>query len=264
MRSRSIDTGKLIRFIVILAFAAALVFAVVSSCMNLSKRSLRIGLAESSRPLTYVDDKKNILGFEADYARMLAEKLGKKPELKIYKPEDMGEALDSGAIDCVVAVRQSVHDYVADAFETAPFISYGLVFVKNPSDDTLAGEEDLPGKRAGLIINSDAEDLCDRLLKLYAFNVRLYDFEIQPFQDLKLEKNDLVIADEIFARYMQIEEPDNYCVLDTVYDMAGYGLRLSRKLTRQAALDIDEAVIALKGDIGLRDLYSKWFGAVLI
>ena len=263
MRRRRINRGKFLRFIGILVFAAALIFGVVTSINGLSARTLKIGLSESSRPLTYVDDKKNITGFEAEYAKLLAEKLDKKPEIKLYAPADMAAALDSGAIDCVVSVRQSVHDYIGGAFETAPFIAYGLVFTKAPDDETFNGEEDLRGKRAGLIINSDAEDLCDelQLSSGYSFNVRLYDFEAQPFQELKLKKNDIVIADELYARFMQKEDPDSYYVLDTVYNLTGFGLRLSSKLSQQSIYDIEEAVYALRSEPALTNLYITWFGA---
>ena len=263
MRRRRVDPGKLIRFILVFAFIAALAIAAITSLINLSGRTLKIGLYESSPPLTYVDDKKNISGFEAEYAGLLAEKLGKKPEFKLYRPEEMRDALNSGSIDCVVSTRQSVHDYIMDAFETAPFIAYGVVFVKPPLDATIEGEEDLRGKRAGLIANSDAEQLCDYLLDSYSFNVRLYDVEVQPFQDLLLKKNDVVIADELYARYMQKTNPDDYKVLDVVYGLADYGVRLSRKLTQQSALDIEDAVYALRTDTAAIDLYMRWFGADL-
>lgn len=263
-RRNSIDVFKFVRFLLLVVLVGVLVYFVVSSCMNMKGRSLRVGLSESNPPLAYTDDKKNILGFEAEYARMLAAKLGKKPELKLYAPEDMAEALDSGAIDCVVSARQSVHDYLDKSYQTAePFISYGLVFVISPSDDTMTGEEGLRGKRVGVIANSDAEQLSDELLKQYSFNVRLYDFERQPFQELELKKINVVIADELVARYMQIEAPESYRVLDTIYKMSGYGLRLSRKLTEQAAIDIEDAVISLKSDVETMDLFIRWFGADL-
>lgn len=260
---RRIDQKKFLRFILILALIAALTFGIISSLMSREEKTLKIGLSESSRPLTYVDDKKNISGFEAEYAKMLADAIGKRPEIKLYAPEDMAAALDSGAVDCIVSVRQSVHDYIAGADETDAFISYGLVFVRAPADETLNGEDDIRGRQAGLIINSDAEQLCDELLSRYSFNVRLYDFEAQPFQDLILKKNDFVIADEVYARYMQKEDPDNYLVLDTVYNLSGYGVRLSRKLSRQTVNDIKDAVYALRSEIALKDLYLRWFGADL-
>jgi len=260
---RRVDNKRFLRFILVVVFIIALIYGVITAVTSFSDKTLKIGLAGSSRPLTYTDDRRNIAGFEAEYARLLAEKLDKKPEIKILNPEDMAGELDSGAIDCVVSVRQSVHDYIAGAYETAPFIAYGVVLVRAPSDDTIGGEEDIAGKRAGLIVNSDAEQLCDELLSYYSFNVRLYDFEVQPFQELQLKKNDFVIADEIFARYMQLEDPDSYLVLDAVYNMSDFGLRLSRRLTQQAAYDIEAAMQSLKDDIRLMDLYISWFGVDL-
>ena len=263
MRRRRVDKKKLIRFLAILVFVTAVIITVMSSLNSLSERTLKVGLYESSRPLTYTDDRNMISGFEADYARLLAEKLDKKLEIKLYAPTEMAAALDNGAIDCVVSVRQSVHDYISGAFETAPFISYGLVFTISPDDETIYDEEDLRGKRAGLIVNSDAEQLCDELLSRYSFNVRLYDFEAQPFQDLKLKKNDIVIADELYSRYMQMEDPESYLVLDSIYYLSDYGLRLSKGMTQQAAYDIEEAVYSLRTETALIDLFTRWFGADL-
>ena len=263
MRRRRINPGKFLRFIVILALIIAVTATVISSLNGISAKTLKIGLVESSRPLTHVDERRNITGFEAEYAKLIAEKLGKKPEFKLFAPEDLAAALDSGAVDCVVSVRQSVHDYIRGAFETIPFIAYGVVFTKAPKDDTFNGEEDLRNKRVGLIVNSDAEQLCEELQAQYSFDARYYDFEVQPFQDLKLKKNHVVISDELYALYMQKEDPDSYYVLDTVYYMAEYGMRLSHKLTQQAAYDIEEAVFNLRNEIALRDLFVTWFGADL-
>jgi len=263
MRRRRIDAKKFIRFLFILALAVALTVAVVSSLAGMAAKTLKIGLYETSRPLTYTDERKNVYGFEAEYAKLLAERLGKKPEIKLYAQEGLADALDGGAIDCAVSVRQSVHDYIANAYETAPFISYGIVFVISPDDETFAGEEDVRGKRAGLIANSEAERLCEELMSGYSFNCRYYDHEVQPFQDLKLKKNDFVIADELFARYMQVEDPKSYLVLDTVYYMADFGVRLSKKLSQSAIDDMEDAVYALRSDVAAKDLFVRYFGADL-
>ena len=263
MRSRRIDKKRFLRFILILIVLTALIIAIIASLFNQSGKTLKIGLVASSRPLTYVDDKKNVSGFESDYARLLAERLGKKPEFKIYKPEELADALESGAIDCVVSARQSVHDYMDKAFETVPFISYGLVFVKSPSDESFNGEDDLRDKRVGLIINSDAEQLSDELLERHSFNVRLYDLEEQPFHDLFLKKNDVVLADELFACYKQKESPESFQVVNVIYNPMEFGIRLSPKLTKQAAIDIDDAVDEMRSEVSVVDLFLRWFGSNL-
>ena len=263
MRRQRVDKKKFIRFIVIIAFVAAVIITVVSSLNSISEKTIKIGLCESSRPLTYTDDRKNIAGFEADYARLLAEKLDKKPEFKLYAPDEMAAALDSGAIDCAVSVRQSVHDYISGAFETSPFISYGVVFTISPDDESIYGEEDIDGKRVGLIANSDSEQLCEELLTQYSFNVRLYDFEVQPFQDLKLKKNDIVISDELYAHYMQKEDPDSYLVLDSIYYLSDFGVRLSKKLSQQTIYDIEETVYSMRSEAAVISLFLDWFGVDL-
>ncbi|MDR3119796.1 MAG: transporter substrate-binding domain-containing protein, partial [Clostridiales bacterium] len=118
MRYRRVNFKRLFRAVLSLALIACFIIAGVSSCRLLTGRTLRVGLYESSRPLTFLDDKKVASGFEADFARMLAEKLGKKPMLRLLALEDMAAALEDGEVDCVVSVREFVHAALGGAPET--------------------------------------------------------------------------------------------------------------------------------------------------
>jgi polar amino acid transport system substrate-binding protein len=232
----------------------------MSACGPIGKKPFRVGLRDGAPPLAHAGDKKTPSGFEADYARMLAEKLGRAAKLKFVAPEDMAQELESGAIDCVVSARESVHDYISGFQETDPFIAYGVCVVVAPDDDTLTRESDLRGRRVGVLANSDADALCESLFLSIAFDLRKYDVESQPFQDLRLKKNNVVFADELYARYMAMQQPEHYRVMDHVYGRKQYGLRLSRKISKDFELEISAAIAELARDPALRGLYEEWFG----
>jgi ABC-type amino acid transport substrate-binding protein len=258
---------RLIFILILAALCVALMIGKVSGAL-FSDGAFQVGLYESSRPLTFLDEKKTVSGFEADLARMLAERLERKLKIKILKPEDLAGALESGSVDCVLSVRESVHNLIDRYRSTEPFISYGVVAVASPAPDagTAGGgeavldEAALRGARAGVLLNSDAELLCEELLKRVAFDVRKYDVEAQPFQDLKLRRNEFVFADELYARFMQAGDPESYQTLEPVYFRKQYGLRLSRKISQDYAQDIESALLELKSDVALKTLYLEWFG----
>ena len=248
-----------------LAIALAVALAATSAlalaaCGPFGKKPLRVGVRDGAPPLAHVGDKKAPSGFEAGYALLLADKLNRSARITFVAPEDMAQELESGAIDCVVSARESVHDFISGFQETAAFIAYGVCVVTAPDDDTLLRESDLRGRRVGVHAYSDADVLCESLLRSIAFDLRKYDVESQPFQDLRLKKNSVVFADELYARHMAKEQPGYFRVMDHIYGRKQYGLRLSRKITQELALEIDAAVVELEGDPELAELYVEWFG----
>ena len=255
-----VDRQRRKRAVLLLALFVVLLIIIIVSCTLLTDNTLKIGLYESSRPLSYLDEKKNITGFEADFAKLLAEKADRKVKLRLLEAQDIEAALMDGSVDCVLSVRESVHSLIGSFKATEPIISYGVVIVVRPDDESIESRDDLLGKKVGVMLDSDAELLCEEFLKRTSFNVRKYDIESQPFHDLKLKKVDAIIADELYARFMQLEDPDSYRVVDAIYLKKQFGLRLSRKLSQAETQEIEGALFAAKSDPKIKALFLEWFG----
>jgi ABC-type amino acid transport substrate-binding protein len=254
---------RLLLLLIALLLAAIAVTVVASLFSLFADDSLKVGLYESARPLTYLDDKNAVSGFEADLAGLLAEKLGRKLKIRLLGAEDMAEAMGDGTVDCFVSVRESVQSAMRDFPATEPFISYGTVIVSAPDDASIEGADSLRGKKVGVMVNTDAELVCEKFLEGTAFNVRKYDIEIQPFQDLMLKKNDAVIADELYAAYMQKNDPDSYKTVGPSYLRKQFGLRLSTKISGEYAAQIEGALRELESGVELKNLCLQWFGSDL-
>ena len=254
-----LNKRKVRRSISLLIFMGLLLAIILVCCNVFGSSTLKVGLYESDRPLAFLNDKKVISGFEPKLAELLAEKLNRKLKIKLLKPEELSKALNDGSVDCILSVRQSVHSVLENFETTAPFISYGVVLVVSPDNEIIQSKEDLHKKRVGLMVNTSAELLCEEFLREDTFDVRKYDIESQPFQDLKLKKNDVVIADELYARFIQKEDPDSYKVLEPVYQKKGFWLRLSRKLSKEDAERIEDALLQIKTDSKFKMLYLAWF-----
>ena len=255
-----LNKRKVRRAVSLLVFMCLLLAIILVCCNVFGSSTLTVGLYESDRPLTYLDEKKAVSGFEPELAKLLANNLNKKLKIKLLKPDEFKKALNDGSVDCILSVRQSVHHLLENFETTEPFISYGVVLVVSPDDASILSEVDLHKKRIGVMVNTDAELLCEEFLKDDTFDVRKYDIESQPFQDLKLKKNDAVIADELYSRFIQKENPESYRTLDAVYQKRTFGLRLSRKLSQDDIAQIEDELRQIKSNATFKMLYLDWFG----
>jgi polar amino acid transport system substrate-binding protein len=249
----------------LLLFLALMMLAAIVGIIALlgsifSDDSFKVGLCESARPLAYLDEKKAAAGFEAEFAALLAQRLGRELKIKLLDREEMAEAMRDGSVDCVISARESIQNAVREFPATEPFIAYGTVIVSSPDDNSIGDAASLRGKKVGVMANTDAEYVCEKFLESTAFNVRKYDIEIQPFQDLMLKKNDAVIADELYAAYMQKTDPDSFKAVGSVYLEKQFGLRLSTKISGDYSTQIAGALRELKAGIELKNLYLQWFG----
>jgi len=262
MRARQ---ERLRRRMVSLTVLVAVVAAAVVSCTLLSGSSVTVGLCETSAPLTYMEGGKEPSGFEPEFAKLLADRLGRKAKFVLLEREALEGALEDGEVDFVLSVRQSVHDYMPEESfeESAPFIEYGTVLVTSPSEGDVDAAEWLDGKKVGVLAYSDAEQQCEAFLATESFDVRMYDIEAAPFQDMKLKKLDFAVADELYARYMQVQDKDAYAALGDAQYRRQFGLRLSPAIKAEAADAVVAALAEVMASQELKELHVKWFGRMM-
>ena len=236
-------------------------FAILSfaSCSIFEDNSFKVGLYESGNPLVFMEDKKAYAGFEVDVAQEISDRLDKKLRIVPLAPGEAADALENGSVDCVVSSLATVHKSIENFSATTPFISYGIAIVKHTDDMSITDLQSLVGKEVAVMANTEADALCEEMLKRIHFNLRRYDLPYQPFHEVLLKNKDAILADEYLARHYEKSDPQIYKTLDIIVDKKGYGVRLSDKLSEEDANAIDGTVLEMKSDGTLSDLYLKWF-----
>jgi len=110
-----------------------------------AKGKLVIGITDY-KPMDYKDDNGNWIGFDADYARAVCEKLGVTPEFKEIEWEYKLVALEAGDIDCIwngMTITEAIEN-AADC--TAPYMYNTQVAVIRKADaDKYKAIADLAG-----------------------------------------------------------------------------------------------------------------------
>jgi len=119
--------------------------------------------------------------------------------------------------------------------------------------------EDLAGKTVGLQINTTADESAAEYLKTIEFVVKKYDQIIMPFTDLKADRIDAVLVDEVVARYYVALEPENYKV--TGDRLTNEPIGICFKKDNAALRDkVDDLIVEMRADGSLKAISEKWFG----
>ena len=231
-----------------------------TSCSVFSDKSFKVGLYESGEPLVFMESKNSIAGFEVDFAKSISDRIEKKMTTKLLSPDEISEALNKGTVDCVISSLESIHKLMNAYDSTEPFISYGIVIIKLADDTTITDVVSLSGKQVGVAVETDAEALCEEILKVLSFDLRKYDLPNQPLQEIQLKKKDAAVSDEYLARYYEKKYPEIFETLGPVYQIREYGIKFSKKISDEDMARIEEALADMKSDGALSGLYMKWFG----
>ena len=144
---------------IILAIAA--VFTVISGCSKAedakdTKDTLIIGIDDKFAPMGFRDENNNIVGFDIDYAKAAAEKMGAKVEFQPIDWTTKETELSSGRIDLIWNGYTITDDRKQKVLFTKPYLKNAQVVVTK-ADSKITKLDDLD-KVVGLQSLSSASD----------------------------------------------------------------------------------------------------------
>jgi polar amino acid transport system substrate-binding protein len=226
----------------------------------LDKGELILGCDDAFPPMGFLGDDDEIVGFDIDLARAVAEKIG--VEL-VVKPIDWGAKemeLLSGNIDVIWNGYSITAERIDMVTFTKPYLNNAQMLVVR-ADSDIASKGDLAGKIVGAQIESAAEAL---VKEDTAFNdsleeLRIYDDYQDALNDLRSSSRiDAVAVDKILIEYIMQQSPDTFKTLDESLgdEYFGIGCRQGEAALADA---IDAALDELKEDGGTKSVNDKWF-----
>jgi len=185
-----------------------LLFSLFFGCVKsgnyttIEKGVLSVGVEIGYPPMEYYGAEGELLGFDIDLTKALAEKLGLRVNFIDTAWDSILAGLDADRYDIAVNItvlpeREKKYNF------TKPYIdSFITIVTRTDSRLIFSGAEDISGYRAAFQGNTTAQYFAERLnnrgVKFTSFS---YDKIINCFDDLKLGRVDLVIVDNIVAYY---------------------------------------------------------------
>ncbi|AWB43552.1 amino acid ABC transporter substrate-binding protein [Paenibacillus sp. CAA11] len=220
---------------------------------------LVIGIDDKFAPMGFRDEQNNIVGFDIDYAKAAAEKMGVQAEFQPIDWSSKESELTSGRIDLIWNGYTITDERKEKVLFTKPYLKNSqviMVLAKSP----IAKLTDLAGKEVGLQSLSSAADALDASpIKTELKKVTEFSDNVLALSDLKNGRVDAVVIDEVVARYYMSKEKDTFKLLDESLAPEEYGVGV-KKGNEELLNKLQKALDELNTDGTAAQISNKWFG----
>lgn len=226
-----------------------------------------VGIDDQFPPMGFKDENGEIVGFDIDIAKAVAEQLGIEIQ---FQPIDwtMKETeLNNGNIDFIWNGYTITKEREEKVGFSTPYLENKQIII-TMADSAINKKSDLKGKKVGAQNQSSAVDAMMKDEELYeSFDGKkaiTFEDNNQALMDLEAKRVDAVVVDEVVARYyIQAKGADKYKILEENFGDELYGIGL-RKDDTELIEKVNTALKELKESGKLKDISVKWFGEDII
>lgn len=222
---------------------------------------IKVGLMGTYAPYNFLNDKKEVDGYDADIAKNVAKKLGVQAEFITGEFSGLIEGLQKEKYDVLISQVTITEDRKKTMDFSNPYIKNSVNVVVKSDNNTIKAVEDFKGKKIGIGLGTNDEKyLRDVAMpKVGSFEIATYNDVISSLMDLNVGRIDATI-NNIFALKPLMEK--NKLNIKAVgapikEDFAGVA---TRKNNTELVEAINKALNEMKTDGTLKEIHQKWFG----
>ncbi|MCD6290109.1 MAG: basic amino acid ABC transporter substrate-binding protein [Anaerolineae bacterium] len=223
-----------------------------------AKVTIKVGMNAEYPPFEYVDKSGNIVGFDVDLIKTLAERAGYDVELVNTKWDGIFAALASGEFDVVCSAvtitdeRSKVVDF------TEPYFNAGQSIAVLASNDEIKGVEDLKGKRIGVQLGTTGDIEAS---KIEGAQVKRYEEITLAFQALANGDVDAIVNDAPTSAAIIKANPEIKAkIVGKPFTDEWYGIAVNKNKP-EIKEALNKALEEIKADGTYDKIYQKWFGS---
>jgi polar amino acid transport system substrate-binding protein len=251
----------------ILATALVLIFSGCSTSQkdnsweNVKKKGeFVLGLDDSFPPMGFRDENGEIVGFDIDIAKEVCSRLGINLKLQPINWDAKEQELNTKNIDCIWNGLTITPEREQALLFSKPYMNNRQVLVVR-ADSGFTSLNDFAGKKLGLQAGSSAKDALNGSEQFKAGLAEIVEFDenMTALMDLEQGGLDVVLMDEIVARFYIQQKSKNYTVLDEALASEEYGIAF-RKKDQKLMEKFQETLDAMAEDGKLAAISNQWFG----
>ena len=251
---------KTLWLFIIFIFVANVSFAKNHNLLDaiIKKDKIVVGTSYDTKPFSYMDADGKVKGFEADFAREIADRLlgdDGKVEFRDIESQDRISAVSSGDVDMVISTmtitfqRKRIIDF------SVPYFTAGQAICVR-RDSKIDSIYDLINKKVIVVLGTTDE----RNIKRFAPNVFIegyYDNSEAMDAFIKGE-GDAITTDDALLRGL-VAQGDKYKLLPKRLTKETYGIAFKKsRHTKTLRKKVDEIIKDMKQDGTLRSITDKW------
>ncbi len=252
---------KFFAFLVAMAFMVSLCGAAVAgdTLAEAKKKGVLVaGVKDSTPPFGYIDEAtRQLIGYDVDFCRAIADKLGVKLELKAVTSASRMPQLIEGNIDLIAATMTKTPERAQQIDFSDTYFGTGQKFlVKKGTVKTLA---DLEGKKIGTTKGSTSEQNVAKSLP--SATVLSFDDYPQAFLALQQGKVFAVTTDESILAGIRGKAPnrEEYEIPDIQISEEPYGIGM-RKGDTAFVQFVNATLQDMEKSGKAKEIFEKWFG----
>ncbi|TKI46754.1 amino acid ABC transporter substrate-binding protein [Bacillus mycoides] len=238
------------------------VFSIIAGCSKPKEKddnTLVIGIDDKFAPMGFRDENNEIVGFDIDYAKAAAEKMGTKVKFQPIDWKTKESELSSGRIDLIWNGYTITDERKNKVLFTEPYLKNAQVVV-TLADSPLTKLSNLEGKAVGLqSLSSAADALNANPIKSKIKTVTEFADNASALNDLKSGRLDAVVIDEVVIKYYMAKEKDTFKMLNESLSPEEYGVGV-KKGNEALLKKLQKALDEIKEDGTAAEISKKWFG----
>ena len=245
---------------VLMGALASLLVMGFASCSKANNEFV-LGLDDSFPPMGFRDDNNEIVGYDIDLAKEVANRLGLKFRAQPISWSAKEQELNTGKIDCIWnGLSITPERLEALAFTKAYLNNAQVVIVRSNSGiNSLA---DLKGKILGVQAGSSAADAIDEKPDFKASLKSIVDFNdnIMALNDLEIGGLDGVAMDSVVAEYSLKVTGKPFEILSEGLAPEQYGIAFKKDNT-ELRDKVQKTLEEMAADGTVAKISEKWFGS---
>ena len=245
----------------LVVFTAAVAFMAAAGAPSAAAQSrpLVVGSSATYPPFAYENAQKQIVGFDVDIIRAIAQKGGL--QVRIVNTPFVGifASLNNGDIDLIVSGvtinerRRQSYDFTAPYFEARQLIAVA-------AGSAVKSLSDLAGKKVAVVTGSTADDVASRTFGKTSANIRRFDTTPLIISELVNGGVDAAIGDNGVIAYRVQEHRSLKTVTDPAMPKEYFGIAV--KQGNAALRDrLNTGLAAIIADGTYATIYRTWFKA---
>lgn len=243
----------------LLIVAVVLASASLSSC---AKKTQKIVVASDATwpPMEFVDENKNVTGFDIDLVNEIAKAGGFEVEIKNTAWDGIFAGLAAGNYQAVASSVTITDERKATMDFSEPYVNAGQVIVVQKSTTGVSTLSDLVGKKAGAQIGTTG---AIEVEKVQGVELKTYDEVGLAFEDLANGNIQAVVADSPIAANFALQNPkfaDKLQITGAAFTDEWLGFAFKKGDAKTLKL-FNEGLAKVKSSGKLDELVAKWLAA---
>jgi polar amino acid transport system substrate-binding protein len=227
---------------------------IITSCGGQSQK-IKVAMDATWPPFEYVDEQtKDIVGFDVDLIKAIAEKKGLELELLNVSWDPLLAGMAQCQYDIAISAMTITEERKQSFLFSDPYFAAGQIVTVRADNMDIAGKDSLAGKTVGAQLGTTGAIETE---KMDGVTLKTYDDIGLAFQDLMNGQIDAVIADNPLALGYVGQNPDKLKTVGEVFTDEYYGIAVCKnKPDLQATLNEGLAEVQAEGLID--QLIVKW------